>query len=334
MRFAARIHFRLHGINPKRDVTRFMRKLVVFLDLSESMDALRAAAPEFDVAIATDAQAAAGAEILVAPGAGAVELALASGSLRWVQAWGAGVERFPLEAMKRAGVALTNASGVHGQPIGESIFAMILAFARGVRTSVMHMAAHRWQAPDRLVEVHGQTLGILGMGAIGAETARMAKAMDMRVLGLRRTKGPVPHVDAIYAPDDLDAMLAECDIVVNILPLTPQTRGLMDAGRFAAMKPGAGYFSVGRGGTTDHGALIQALRAGAVGCAGLDVTDPEPLPAASPLWAMDNVLIMPHIAGRTQHYTARALEIFLENLRAYAQTGLPVRNVVDLDLGY
>lgn len=315
-----------------------MPKMLIFQDAPEYRAAIEAAAPGWEALYVSGAEEAmpllAGAEILASPPAAVVEKALAIGGLRWVQNWGAGVESLPLDAMRRQGVALTNASGVHGNSISESIFTMALAFARGLRPAISNMPAQSWKRDVPVWEIHGQTMGILGMGAIGAETARLAKALGMRVLGLRRSAASADNVDAMYGPEGLSDLLPQCDIVVNILPLTKQTRRMVGAACFARMKPTACYISVGRGGTTDQPALVEALRNGTIAYAGLDVTTPEPLPPDSPLWDMDNVIITPHISGGTQFYQRRAMEIFLENLAAYVKTGHPVRNVVDLESGY
>lgn len=316
-----------------------MRKMMLCHSFPEARERLEQNAEGWQLLIKDEvpnaAEAAAECEILIAPEAGDVDAALTGNALRWIQSWGAGVERLPLAQLKARGILVSNTSGVHGRPIAESIFSLILAFARGVDRSIPAMQRRAWEKGGiKLWEVHGSTIGILGMGAIGVETARIAKAFSMRVLGLRRSHAESPYVDEGFTMEGLDRMLPACDIVVNILPLTAETHRLMDARRFLAMKPTATYISVGRGGTTDQDALIDALQNGNIGYAGLDVTDPEPLGADSPLWGMPNVIITPHIAGQTQHYDARALEIFLENFAAYRRDGRLVRNAVDLDLGY
>lgn len=316
-----------------------MRKMMIINEAPVGFDAVKAAAPEWEILFCEDSKAAAphilDAEILATWSAGQVKKALAGDKLKWVQFFAAGVDTLPLEEMKERGVYLTNASGVHGAPISESMFAMILAFARGIHTSLADQKSRVWN-PERhsLTEIHEKTLGILGVGAIGLETARIAKAFGMRVLGLRRGGAPAAHVDEMFAPERADALLAQSDYVMNVLPLTPETRHFMNAARFARMKKSACYISAGRGATTDQDALIHALKAGKIACAGLDVTTPEPLPEDSPLWAMDNVLITPHMAGHTDRYLERAMEIFAGNIKAYLQTGAPDRNIVDFDLAY
>jgi len=255
-------------------------------------------------------------------------------SLRWVHNWGAGVDSLPLEAFRSRGILVTNSSGVHPYPISETIFALMLAFTRKIQVYVRNQAERKWHHANLGQELHGRTLGILGVGAIGRETARVAKAFGMKVLGLRRSGEPMPEVDRMYDYRGLNEVLRESDYVVNILPLTPETRHWIGEEQFRAMKPSAFYVNVGRGQTTDTDALMRALTEGRIAGAGLDVFEQEPLPPEHPLWGLDNVIITPHTAGSTIHYNDRVLDIFLPNLEAYLAGKPLVSNVVDLELGY
>jgi phosphoglycerate dehydrogenase-like enzyme len=262
--------------------------------------------------------------------------ALADASaLRWIQATSAGVDYMPMEALRAADIWLTTASGVHANSISESILAMMLSFVRQLYILQKRQLRHEWnrEIPPQ-TEIHGKTIGILGVGAIGGELARLCKAFGMRVLGFRRSGKPAPFVDHMTGLDGLAALLAECDFVVNILPLTPDTEGLVGTAAFAAMKPTALYFTAGRGRTTDTAALLAALQTGQIAGAGLDVVDPEPLPPTSPLWDMENVFIGGHHAGMTDHYAARSAEIFLANLEDYLAGKAPGRGLVDYGRGY
>jgi phosphoglycerate dehydrogenase-like enzyme len=253
--------------------------------------------------------------------------------LRWVQSWGAGVDGYPFGKFADKGAVLTCARGVHPYPISESVFAMMLSLTRKLHLSVRNQLKSKWQRVEGS-EMHGKTIGIVGVGAIGTEIARIAKAFDMRVLGIKRNTVPATNVDVLYKPEELNAMLAECDYIVNALPLTKDTAKMIGRAQFTVMKPTAFYISVGRGGTTDTEAVYDALRSDAIAGAGLDVFDPEPLPADHPLWALDNVIITAHNANSTEHYGERAMEIFKENLRSYVHgEGLPL-NVVELEAGY
>ncbi|WP_138495501.1 D-2-hydroxyacid dehydrogenase [Paenibacillus pinistramenti] len=256
-------------------------------------------------------------------------------SLKWIQNWSAGVEHMPLQRFKELGITLTNASGVHPFPISEHIFAMLLSLTRRVHTAIRNQAAHTWGVSEEgMGEAHGRTIGILGVGAIGSETARLAKAFQMTVLGLRHSGKPDPWVDRMYEPSGLNELLAECDYVVNCLPHTKDTDKIMGEAQFAAMKRGACYINIGRGATTDTAALVAALQNGTVGAAGLDVFEEEPLPQDHPLWDMEQVILTPHISGASASYTERLVSIFTENLRLYVQGQAPGLNVVDLEKQY
>ncbi len=309
-----------------------MREIVSTIPIESYRDTILAAAPGFQLYISTDLDALAphlaNAEILITARPIPIQAALAGGKLRWVQSWSAGYDTYPLAEMKKKGVLLTNSSGVHGPQIAQTVFAMLLAFARGLYLSIPDRTTGLWRTKHSVYELPGQTLGILGMGAIGREVARLAAGFSMRVVGLRAHAAPAEGFDTVYGPDQLHEMLSECDAVVNALPMNPETHRLMNAGALAAMRPGSVYISIGRGGTTDQDALVHALREGPLAFAGLDVTDPEPLPSDSPLWTLPNVILTPHIAGQSPHYYERAIAIFLENLKTYLEEGAVRRNLI------
>jgi len=258
-------------------------------------------------------------------------------NLRWFQQWGAGTDwllRHPEIAARD--FILTNASGVHAIPISEHILAYLLAFARRLPEALRAQQQHRWQRGEgrEPFELAGKTMLLVGVGAIGQRTALLAQALGMRVTGVRYDASKtVPGIERMIGPQQLESALPEADFVVLTIPLTAQTRGLFDARLFALMKPSAYLINIGRGGTVDEEALVTALRGGQIAGAGLDVFAAEPLPAESPLWEMDNVIITGHYAGSTPHYDERGLEIFIDNLERYRQ-GLPMRNVVDKQRGY
>jgi D-2-hydroxyacid dehydrogenase (NADP+) len=257
--------------------------------------------------------------------------------LRWFQQWGAGADWLLREPKVAAqDFILTSASGVHAIPISEQIIGTLLMFARGLHHAARAQAHHEWWRPQsaELFELAGKTMLLVGVGAIGTRTAMLAGALGMRVEGIRRdTAQQVEGVAAMYGPDALRERLAHADVVVLTVPLSKATRHLIGMAELRAMKPTAYLINIGRGGTVDERALEQALRERRLAGAALDVFAEEPLPAASPLWAMENVIITAHYAGMTPHYNERALAIFLDNLRRYRE-GTPLRNVVDKDAGY
>jgi phosphoglycerate dehydrogenase-like enzyme len=257
--------------------------------------------------------------------------------LRWYQQWGAGAD-WLLRHPEIAGrdFILTNASGVHAIQISEHILALLLAFARRLPQAIRAQARGEWERQEResLFELAGKTMVLIGVGAIGGRTARLAAALEMRVIGVRRNPGePAPGVARMVGPDRLLEVLPLADFVVLTIPLTPETRHMIGERELRAMKPNATIFNIGRGGTIDEAALIKALAEGWIAGAGLDVFEKEPLPADSPLWQMDNVIVTAHYSGATPYYNERALAIFLDNLRRFV-AGAPLQNVVDKSLGY
>ncbi len=276
-------------------------------------------------------------------------------SLRWVQAETAGVDHFVGTPVWAGDVLLTSANGAHTPHMPEYVFAHILSRAYKLPLADWYQQQARWggDGPERKRftprELRGQTIGIVGYGAIGREIARLATALGMRVLATRRSAGS-PLAYGGYTPpgtgdpggslpeayvtlDNLAELLGASDVVVLVLPLAAATRSLIGAAELARMKPDALLINIGRGGLIDQGALLAALERGAIGGAVLDVTDPEPLPPEHPLWRAPNLVITPHIAGLSAHYFDNVLRVFAENLRRYAQ-GQPLLNVVERELGY
>jgi phosphoglycerate dehydrogenase-like enzyme len=317
-----------------------MPKMVFLQALSEGhIGQIREVAPEWDIVHGKTAEEwephLAQAEILCGWNAKAEEHCLREGSpLRWVHSWGAGVDRIPLDRLEKAGIALTNSSGVHPYPISETVFAMMLGFTRKLHIYVRNQMEKKWHHAGVRAEMHGKTIGIVGVGAIGAEIARLARAFGMKVLGLRRTGEPVPEVDAMYGPDGLHELLRQSDYVVVTVPLTGETYHMFGAEQFRQMKENAFFVNIGRGKTVDTEALVEALRQGRIAGAGLDVFEQEPLPPEHPLWEMENVIITPHSSGSTEHYHERALDLFLQNLRDYVAGKPPSVNRVRPELQY
>lgn len=272
-------------------------------------------------------------------------------SVEWVQLHSAGADHVDFETVP-PDVRLTTGSGVHASVLTEHTFALLLALHRRVPRMVdlqreSTWAENRWTAFSRPL-VRGQTMAILGYGAIGREIARVAQAFGMRVLAYKRdprrteqtgfrppgtgdADGSIPA--AYYGPDELHEVLGASDVVVNVLPATPETDKLLDADAFEAMKPGALFVNVGRGSSVDEAALVDALEGEHLGGAALDVFAEEPLPAESPLWDVENLIISPHVGGMFLGYDDAAAELFRENLERYV-SGEPLLNEIDRELGY
>ncbi|MFC4600012.1 D-2-hydroxyacid dehydrogenase [Cohnella hongkongensis] len=274
------------------------------------------------------------AEVVLGWNAAMEEAVASANRLKWVQTSSAGVDKLPLDALRERGVALTSASGIHPVSMAETLFAMLLAFSRNLHHAIRQQSRKEWRVSDRYYQLSGRTIGIIGVGAIGTEMARLARAFGMKTLGVRKSARPVPEIDEMFGMDRLSDVLSRSDMVVNVLPYTDETHHLFNAKTLAAMKPKALFFNFGRGASVDTPALVSALESGAIGGAGLDVFETEPLPEDHPLWTMDNVILTPHIGGWTDQYKARVTEIFLDNLTSYLRSGKPERNVVDLNRNY
>jgi phosphoglycerate dehydrogenase-like enzyme len=276
---------------------------------------------------------------------------LAMPNLRWAQQWGAGANWIlENETLRDRPFTLTNVSGVHAVPISERIFAMLLALGRRLRHAHDAQKAHIWAkakhptesfadipfafGSDMLFELADKTMLLIGVGAIGERTAKLAQAFDMHVIGVRHDPDkPSNYVNQMVSPQDLHAVLPQADFVVITAPLTPDTYHLIGEAELAVMKPTAYIVNIGRGPIIDETALLPALQNKTIAGAALDVFEQEPLPPDSPMWALDNLLITSHYAGNTPRYHERAFAIFLDNLGRY-QRGEPLRNVVDKQLGY
>ena len=261
-------------------------------------------------------------------------------ALRWIQSWAAGADWLFDQAnlSARPGLTVTTASGVHPKPIAEHVLGLLVMLARRFPQMLAAQREHRWAGDDLgnadVWELSGSTLALVGVGAIGQRIARLADALDVKVVGVRHdpSKG-APHVAEMKGTDQLRETLGAADLVVVTLPETDETKGLFDEAAFAAMKPRALFVNVGRGEVVEQNALVAALQSGRLGGAGLDVFADEPLPEDSPLWAMDNVVVTPHVAGLTPHYAERATAIFVENLERYRR-GDALENVADPERGY
>lgn len=259
--------------------------------------------------------------------------------LRWIQSPSSGVNYFlDIPELVADGCLLTSASGTHAPAVADSTMAMILAFTRGIRQSVLHQKEGVWRPGEirpNLVELTGSTMGIIGCGSIGRALAQRAKAFGMRVISVDLNPHNKPDtVDELWGLDRLDDLLRTSDYVVVMVPYTAQTANMLGARELGLMRPTAMLVAMSRGGIVDQDALVEALQEKRIAAAALDVFKPEPLPADHPLWKLDNVLITAHIAGGTQHEGKYIIEIFKENLDRLLKNQLPLRNQVDKQLGF
>jgi phosphoglycerate dehydrogenase-like enzyme len=261
--------------------------------------------------------------------------------LRWIHSPAAAVHQLLFPDLVKSDVVLTNAREVHGPVVAEHVIALILALAKQIPRAVRLQQKHiwgqeiMWEDHGRPREVRGATLGLIGVGSIGREVARMASALGMRIIATRDNpqKEKPEGVERVYSANEIDILLAQSDFVVLAAPTTPATTGLINAERLARMKPGAFLVNVGRGPLVDEPALALALRQKKIGGAALDVFDQEPLPADSPLWELENLLLTPHTAGLTDKLWERHFALISENLRRYLARE-PLLAQVDKTKGY
>ncbi|QED46551.1 D-2-hydroxyacid dehydrogenase [Cytobacillus dafuensis] len=317
------------------------RKLVVTQNLDQNLIAsIKEIAPDWELIIGKDKTVwqdhLKEAEIIAGWKKDLGEYVLNNESkLRWVQTWSAGINSMPLEKLNSRHVQLTSANGVHSFPISETIFALMLGLTRKINTYVKNQQSRKWHHSGLRLELHGKTMGLFGVGAIGKETAKIAKAFGMNVLGFRRSGQPEENVDTMYKLDQMNDVLPVCDYVVVTLPLTKETKLLFGKEQFNLMKPSSFFINIARGDIIVEADLIEALKEEKIAGAGLDVFEKEPLGENSPLWELENVIITPHTAGSTEHYNNRVIEdIFIPNLKSYLKgEKLPI-NLVDYVKGY
>ena len=252
--------------------------------------------------------------------------------LRWVQSNVAGVGDNRLDQVLGPGVTLTSAAGVYADLVAEHALMLILALYRRLPGLLEQQRLDLWQGSEAGT-LDGQTLGIVGAGGIGRATARLAHAFGMRTIGIKRTPGEVPGLDRTLHYEALPQLLAESDVLLLAAPATPQTRGLIDAAALGQMKPTAFLVNVARGSLVVTDDLVRALQEGRIAGAGLDVTDPEPLPAGHPLWHAPGVIITPHQANPDVHSVSGPVDRFCENLRRYL-AGEVLLHPVDPEAGY
>ena len=254
--------------------------------------------------------------------------------LRFIQAIGAGTDQFPREELAQRGIRLASAHGVNYRAVAEHAMALILALSRRFPEARDNQAKRVWRGmisnpSQREDELGGKTLLVVGLGQIGGRLAQLAKAFDMRVVGLRRDPAAGRGAaDSVHTMSELKPLLPEADVVAVTCPLTEETEKLVDAEALGRMKPSAHLVNVARGRVVDEVALVEALAAQRIAGAGIDVTVEEPLAPDSPLWGMEHVLLTPHTAGETRHYEDNVIEILRDNLGRLLRGEAQLRNQV------
>ncbi len=254
--------------------------------------------------------------------------------LQFIQSISSGMDQYSREQLGAKGIRLASAAGVNARAVAEHALALILAVYRRLPEARDNQHKKVWRGmlgdlTQREDELGGKTLLIVGMGRIGSHLAKLAKAFDMKVIGVRRDpKAGTNGADEIYGMEDVVNLVPQADIVALTCALTPETTGLMSAAAFAAMKPSSVFVNVARGKVADEAALIKTMEGNKIWAAALDVTAEEPLPAASPLWTLPNVFITPHTAGETRAYEDNVIDILIENLDRLWRGEATLRNQV------
>ncbi|MGC2695604.1 MAG: D-2-hydroxyacid dehydrogenase [Candidatus Angelobacter sp.] len=265
---------------------------------------------------------------------------VAAKKLRWIHSPAAAVHQLMFPELIQSSVLLTNSTGIHGPVVAEHAIAVLLALAKRLPQAMQYQAKgvwsqdQLWNEQPRPREVADTTVAVVGMGGIGREFTTRAKALGMRVLAVRENPGKGPQgADVVYSSDRIDEVLPQADYILLCTPVTPATTGLINAARLSRMKPDAYLINVGRGPLIDEPALLQALTHRTIAGAALDVFNEEPLPADSPFWLLDNLLITPHTAAVTERLWERHYHLIVKNLERFL-TGKPLLNEVDKTRGY
>ena len=259
---------------------------------------------------------------------------LAKGTkIKWVQALSAGVENFPLRAIKDRGIILTNGKGIHKIHMAEYAICIMIILARNIHVLMKNKFKAKWDKSVPQGEIYGATVGILGLGSIGMEVAKKAKLMGMKVIGVKKMVEDVEFVDKVFSTKEISEVFRESDYIISLLPSVKNTFKVINKKYFDLMKKDSCFINMGRGSTVNEDDVIDALLSGKFRAFASDVFFMEPLPKDSPLWQMDNVIITPHICGESSKYIERALDIIENNINAYKGNG-NYMNLVNLDKGY
>ncbi len=256
-------------------------------------------------------------------------------NLKWFQTMLAGVDHFLDDELRKSPIVITNVSGLHASPVAEFAITFMLMFAKQAYSCFLNKQQKKWERFIAML-LRSKTVGIIGLGSIGREVARLSKVLGMKVIASRRTAktgGRAQYVDTLVPPDHLDMLLSNSDFVILTLPHTPETHQMIGERELRNMKLTAYLINVGRGETVDEDALVKALEQNWIAGAGLDVFSQEPLPIDSKLWELPNVIIGPHASGRLDNYDFLTTEFFCENLKRYI-AGRRLRNIVNKKRGY
>ncbi|MCL4401268.1 MAG: D-2-hydroxyacid dehydrogenase [Acidobacteria bacterium] len=312
------------------------RKILVTGEMIPAAGEFRQAAPNVTIVTATGERVmaeAADADAII--GGIRPDVFRVAKKLKWVQLTIAGVESYRFPGFVESPVVLTNCKIIQGPNIADHALALLLALTRNLYRAVSGRPRQEWvRSQYHPIELRGKTAVVIGVGGIGSQIAQRVYGFGMKVIGVDPKDMPyTPWVSRMVYPDQLDSVLPQADVVFLSAPLTPESQGMMGARQFELLKPGAYFIAVSRGRLYDTGALVKALDSKRVAGAGLDVTNPEPLPKGHPLWNFENVIVTPHVAGQSDAVQSRRIALIRENIARFAQ-GRPLLNVVDKQKGY
>lgn len=254
--------------------------------------------------------------------------------LQWIFVASAGVEKMPAEAIAARNILVSNVRGIHKKPMTESILAHILAYKRALPFVYEQQKKHEWNKKARLSELNGSTALIIGPGAIGGEIGRILQAFDVYTIGCNRSGEQALFMNETHKLDVLKEQLPKADIVISMLPSTPETKHLLTREHFELMKDSALFMNFGRGDLVETNTLVEVLKDQLIAHAVLDVYEIEPLPAESPLWSLDNVTVSPHFSSHSSRYVERSLAIFKPSLQQWLAGERDLENKMDILRGY
>lgn len=254
--------------------------------------------------------------------------------LKWIMIISAGMDKMPLDVIKKRNILVTNARGIHKIPMAEYVISMLLQVYRQEKVLISNEQNHVWDKSLKMLEITGSTMVIIGTGAIGQEVARLGKAFQMKTIGVSRSGKQVEYFDENVSTNKLDHVLPRADFVISVVPSTKETRELFTYNEFKLMQKEAVFLNMGRGDVVKEEDLLQALQQKEIAHAVIDVFNEEPLSENSPLWEESNITVTPHLSGVSTHYLRRALDIFKENLTSYIKGKDQFVNKIDVRRGY
>lgn len=255
-------------------------------------------------------------------------------NLKWIMVISAGMDQLPFETIEQHNILITNVRGIHKVPMAEYVISMLLQVYRQEKILIHNERNNHWDKSIKMREISGNTMLIVGTGAIGKEVARLAKAFQMKTLGVSRSGREVEFFDETYPIAQLDYVLPKADFVISVLPSTAETKYLYSIHHFKLMKDTAIFLNMGRGDVVSSEDVLKAVKEQEIEHAILDVFEQEPLSEEHPLWQEENITITPHLSGVSTNYVARSLDIFMENLTVYRQGSSSYINIIDTKRGY